>query len=297
MSYSKFTGTGVAIVTPFRKDDSIDFSALTKVVEHVIAGNAEYIVALGTTGETPTLSKDEKKAVLNCVIETTDKRVPIVAGIGGNNTQVIISKLKKNKLDGVDAILSVCPYYNKPTQKGIFLHYKSIATYSPLPVIIYNVPSRTGVNITAETTLKLAREGNGNFVGVKEASGNMGQIMEIIRHKPDDFLVISGDDALTLPMIAAGASGVISVVANAFPGEFSEMVRLAIKNKFREAREIHYRLLEVIEQLFADGSPGGIKAALNVMGLAQNHVRLPLSPVSRTVYNRLAELIKEVMEP
>jgi len=292
MSYRKFMGTGVAIVTPFRRDDSIDFTALTNIVEHIISNEAEYIVALGTTGETPTLSKDEKKAVVNCAIETVDKRVPVVVGIGGSNTQEIISKLKKTKLSGVDAILSVCPYYNKPSQKGIYQHFKNIASFSPVPVIIYNVPSRTGVNITAETTLKLATEVNNSFIGIKEASGDFGQIMNIIKHKPDNFHVISGDDALTLPMIATGATGVISVVANAFPKEFSDMVRFAMMNKYKEAKEIQYKLLEIMEQLFIEGSPSGLKAALSILGLAQNHVRLPLSTVSRTVYNRIAELIK-----
>jgi 4-hydroxy-tetrahydrodipicolinate synthase len=292
MSYRKFMGTGVAIITPFRRDDSIDFTALTKITEHIVSNEAEYIVVLGTTGETPTLSKDEKKAVVNCVTETVDKRVPVVVGLGGSNTQEIISKLKKSKLYDADAILSVCPYYNKPTQKGIYQHFKNIASFSPVPVIIYNVPSRTGVNIRAETTLKLATEVNKTFIGIKEASGNLGQIMNIINNKPDNFLVISGDDALTLPMISAGASGVISVIANAFPKEFSDMVRLALKNKFKEAREIHYKFLEIMEQLFIEGSPSGLKAAMSILGLAQNQVRLPLSPVSRTVYNRLAELIK-----
>ena len=292
MSYRKFMGTGVAIITPFRRDDSIDFSALTKITEHIVSNEAEYIVVLGTTGETPTLSKDEKKAVVNCVVETVDKRVPVVVGLGGSNTQEIIGKLKKSKLHGADAILSVCPYYNKPSQKGIYQHFKNIASFSPVPVIIYNVPSRTGVNITAETTLKLATEVNNSFIGIKEASGNLGQIMNIINNKPDNFLVISGDDALTLPMISAGASGVISVIANAFPKEFSDMVRFALRNRFKEAREIHYKFMEIMEQLFVEGSPSGLKAAMSILGLAQNQVRLPLSPVSRTVYNRLAELIK-----
>ncbi len=292
MSYRKFMGTGVAIVTPFRRDDSIDFTALTSIVEHIISNEAEYIVALGTTGETPTLSKDEKKAVVNCVIETVDKRVPVAVGIGGSNTQEIISKLKKSKLHGADAILSVCPYYSKPSQKGIYQHFKNIASFSPVPVIIYNVPSRTGVNITAETTLKLATEVNNSFIGIKEASGNFGQIMNIVKNKPENFHVISGDDALTLPMISTGATGVISVIANAFPKEFSDMVRFALKNRYKEAREIQYKLLEIMEQLFIEGSPSGLKAAMNILGLAQNHVRLPLSTVSRTCYNRIAELIK-----
>lgn len=296
MSYRKFIGTGVALVTPFRKDDSIDFKALADLVEHIITGGADYLVVLGTTGETPTLTKDEKKAVASFVIEAVNKRKPVVLGVGGNNTAEIIDKLKKIEFDGVDAILSVAPYYNKPSQKGILLHYSSIGSASPVPVIIYNVPGRTGVNISAETTLRLAQEVNSNIIGIKEASGNMGQIMNIIRNKPQNFLVISGDDALTLPVISAGGSGIISVVANAFPGMFSEMVRLALKDKFKEAREIHYKMLELIEYLFIEGSPSGIKAALNILCLTQNQVRMPLIPVSRSVYNKIAELIKSLQD-
>jgi len=294
MPGKNFIGTGVAIVTPFRKDDSIDFKALANLIEHLISKNVEYLVVLGTTGETPTLSKDEKKAVTNFVIEAADKRVPIVVGMGGNNTQDIISKIKKAKFDGIDAILSVSPYYNKPSQKGLYSHYKAIATASPVPVIIYNVPGRTGSNISADTVVRLAHDLPGQFLGIKEASGNFNQIMNIIRDKPDDFLVISGDDAITLPMISLGAHGAISVVANAFPAEFSEMIRLALKNKYVEARELHFKLLEIIDNLFTEGNPSGIKAALNIIGLTQNHVRLPLSPVSRSTYNKLAELIKEL---
>jgi 4-hydroxy-tetrahydrodipicolinate synthase len=292
MSYRKFIGTGVAIVTPFRKDDSIDFKALADLVEHIITNEADYIVVLGTTGETPTLTKDEKKAVASFVVEAVNKRKPVVLGLGGNSTQEMINKLSKIEFEGIDAILSVAPYYNKPSQKGIFMHYSSISSFSPVPVIVYNVPGRTGVNITTETTLRLAQEVNGNIIGIKEASGNMGQIMSIIRNKPENFLVISGDDALTLPIISAGGVGVISVVANAFPRVFSDMVRLALKDKFKEAREVHYKLLEIIEYLFIEGSPSGIKAALSILGLAQNQVRLPLVPVSRSVYNKIAELIK-----
>ncbi|KPK86585.1 MAG: 4-hydroxy-tetrahydrodipicolinate synthase [Bacteroides sp. SM23_62_1] len=294
MVNKKFTGTGVAIVTPFRKDDSVDFNSLTKLIEHLITNNVDYLVVLGTTGETPTLSKDEKKAVTNCVIEATNRRVPVVVGIGGYNTQEVINKIKKTNFDEIDAILSVAPYYNKPNQKGLYTHYQTIASISPVPVIIYNVPGRTGCNISAETTLRLAHDFTHQFVGIKEASGNFAQIMKIIQDKPDDFLVISGDDAITLPMISAGASGVISVIANAFPRQFSDMVRYALAMKFDEARAIHYKLLEVIENLFIEGSPAGIKAALNILGITQNHVRLPLTTVSRSTYNRLAELIKSI---
>jgi 4-hydroxy-tetrahydrodipicolinate synthase len=292
MVQSKFWGTGVAIVTPFRKDDSVDFNSLATLIEHIVVNKAEYIVVLGTTGETPTLTKDEKKAILGFVIETVNKRVPLVVGIGGYNTQDVINKIKKTDFDGIDAVLSVTPYYNKPNQKGLYSHYQAIASSCPVPIIIYNVPGRTGCNITAETTLKLAHDFNDQFVGIKEASGNFTQIMKIIQGKPDNFLVISGDDAITLPMISIGASGVISVVANAFPMEFSTMVRKALEMKYNEARLIHYRLIEIIENLFVEGSPAGIKAALNILGLVQNQVRMPLTTVSRATYNKLSELIK-----
>lgn len=293
MVQSKFTGTGVAIVTPFRKDDSVDFNSLANLVEHIIVNKSEYIVVLGTTGETPTLTKDEKKAIVNSVIESVNKRVPIVMGLGGYNTQDVINKIKKIDFDGIDAILSVTPYYNKPNQKGLYSHYQAIVSICPVPIIIYNVPGRTGCNITAETTLKLAHDFNEQFVGIKEASGNFAQIMKIIQGKPDNFMVISGDDAITLPLISIGAAGVISVVANAFPKEFSIMVRKALEMKYDEARQIHYRILEIIENLFVEGSPAGIKAALNILGLVQNQVRLPLTPVSRATYNKLADLIKD----
>jgi len=292
MVQSKFWGTGVAIVTPFRKDDSVDFNSLSNLVEHIIVNKAEYIVVLGTTGETPTLTKDEKKAIVSFVVEAVNKRVPLVVGLGGYNTQDVVDKIKKNNFDGIDAVLSVTPYYNKPNQKGLYSHFQAIASTCPIPVIIYNVPGRTGCNITAETTLKLAHDFNGQFLGIKEASGNFAQIMKIVQGKPDNFLVISGDDAITLPMISIGASGVISVVANAFPKEFSTMVRKALEMKYDEARQIHYRILEIIENLFVEGSPAGIKAALNILGLVQNQVRMPLTPVSRTTYNKLSELIK-----
>lgn len=294
MPINRFKGTGVAIVTPFRKDDSIDFKSLERLLEHIIGNGVEYVVALGTTGETPVLSKDEKTAVLSQVVDVVDGRIPVVAGMGGNNTQDVISFIKKSSLDGVDAILSVAPYYNKPCQKGIYEHYRAIASASPVPVIIYNVPGRTGVNINARTTLRLASKVNDNFLGIKEASGNMQQIMQIIRDKPEDFHVISGDDALTLPMIAAGASGVISVTANAFPREFSEMVRLALKGDFTNARKIHYRLMEVYHLLFTDGSPAGVKAALNKLNIVENNLRLPLVTVSRPVNLRIGEVVDQL---
>ena len=294
MANNKFIGTGIAIVTPFRKDDSIDFNSLANLIEHLIGNDVDYLVVLGTTGETPTLSDDEKKAVTNFVIEAVNKRVPVVVGIGGNYTQDVINKIKKTDFDGIDAILSVAPYYNKPNQAGLYTHYQTITSFSPVPVIIYNVPGRTGCNISAESTLRLAHDFNHQFIGIKEASGNFAQIMKIIQDKPDDFLVISGDDAITLPLISLGASGVISVVANAFPKQFSDMVRFALTMKYDEARAIHFKLLEIIENLFIEGSPAGIKAVLNILGLTENHVRLPLTTVSKSTYSKLSELIKKL---
>ena len=289
----KFKGTGVAIVTPFKNDSSIDFSALGRVINHVIKGGVNYIVALGTTGESVTLTKDEKQAVISYVIETVDGRVPLMAGIGGNNTQEVINSIRQADLTGIDALLSVAPYYNKPTQRGIFQHFKSIATWSPIPVIMYNVPGRTGCNISADTCLELARNCE-NITGVKEASGDLGQIMKIIKGKPENFGVISGDDMLTLPIIAAGGIGVISVLGNAFPQACSELVNHALKGNFKSAREIQFRYLEMIELLFIEGNPAGIKAILSVIDLCQNYLRLPLVSVSRPAMTRIQKAIEEI---
>jgi 4-hydroxy-tetrahydrodipicolinate synthase len=263
------------------------------VINHVISGGVNYIVAMGTTGESVTLTKEEKKAIISYVVEIIDNRIPLVVGIGGNNTQETINFIRHSVLTGVDGILSVAPYYNKPTQRGIFQHFKAIATSSPLPIIIYNVPGRTSCNITSDTCLELANECD-NIVAVKEASGDISQIMRIIKGKPDNFSVISGDDMLTIPIIAAGGTGVISVLANAFPAQTSELINHSLKNNFKSAREIHFRFLEMIELLFIDGNPSGVKAMLNVMNICQNTLRLPLVPVSRTVYTRIQKAIEEI---
>ena len=289
----KFKGTGVAIVTPFKNDSSIDFSALGRVVNHVIKGGMNYIVVLGTTGESVTLSKDEKKAVICYIKEAIDNRVPLVVGIGGNNTQDVINQVRNTDLEGVDGILSVAPYYNKPSQRGLFLHFKAIATSSPVPVILYNVPGRTCSNIAADTCLQLAHECE-NIVAIKEASGNMEQIMKITKEKPENFSVISGNDLDTLPIIAIGGSGVISVLGNAFPAECSEMVNHSLKFNFKAAREIQFRFLEMTELLFADGNPAGVKAMLSIMSLCQNSLRLPLVPVSKPIYARIQKAIDEI---
>jgi 4-hydroxy-tetrahydrodipicolinate synthase len=291
----KFRGTGVAIVTPFKNDNSIDFSAVGRVVNHVINGGVNYIVAMGTTGESVTLTKDEKKAFICYIQEVIDNRVPLVVGIGGNNTQEIINCVRNMNLSGVDAILSVAPYYNKPNQRGLFQHFKAISTWCPIPVIIYNVPGRTGSNITAETCLQLAHECE-NIVAVKEASGNLEQIMKIIKGKPESFSVLSGDDMITLPVIAAGGSGVISVLANAFPAQWTEMVNHCLKSNYKSAREIQFRFLEMIELLFVEGNPSGVKAMLNVMGLCQNTLRLPLVTVSKPIYTRIQKAIEEIKQ-
>ena len=293
MKKSAFTGTGVALVTPFKKDDSIDFRALTNVVEHVVNNGVEFLVALGTTGETPVLSSEEQGKIIQHVQKVNKGRLPLVVGMGGNHTSRQIERIENTNFEGIDAILTASPYYSKPNQKGIYNHYMSIAGASPVPVIIYNVPSRTGSNISAETTLKLAAE-CGNFAGIKEASGNMSQIMKIAKDKPAGFDLISGDDALTLPMISIGGAGVISVIGNAFPRQFSEMVHLALDDRWKEARLIHYSLLEIIDQIFIDGSPAGVKAALNILNICENQVRLPLTTVHRTTYARLTELIRSI---
>lgn len=282
----------MAIVTPFKSDSSIDFKAMGRVINHVIDGGVDYIVAMGTTGEASTLSRDERQALISYVVEAIDKRIPVVAGIGGNNTQEIINTIRELNLDGVDGILSVAPYYNKPSQQGLFQHFKAIATCSPIPVIIYNVPGRTCSNISSDTCLKLARECE-NVVGIKEASGDLAHIMRIIKGKPDNFLVISGDDMLTLPIIAAGGAGVISVLANAYPAQCSELVNHLLKNNYKAAREIQFNFLDIIELLFADGNPAGIKAFLSIMNLCSNNLRLPLVPVNRTVYSRIQKAIEE----
>lgn len=289
----KFKGTGVAIVTPFKNDLSIDFSALGRITDYVIKGGINYIVALGTTGEASTLTKDEKKAIISYVLEVTDKRVPVIAGIGGNSTQEVVNNLRHNSLTDIDGILSVVPYYNKPGQRGIFQHFKTIASCSPVPVFMYNVPGRTSCNMTAETCLELAHECE-NIVGIKESSGDLNQVMKIIKGKPENFVLISGDDMLTIPIIAVGGNGVISVLANAFPGQCSEIVNNAIKSNYKSAREGQFRFMELIDLLFTEGNPSGIKAMMSVLNLCQNTLRLPLVPVSRPVLTKIQKAIEEV---
>lgn len=287
----KFKGTGVAIVTPFKNDLSIDLAALGRIVNHVIEGGVNYIVALGTTGESVTLTKDEKKAVITYVTESVDKRVPVVVGIGGNNTQEIIDFARQTDLTGVDAILSVAPYYNKPGQKGLYQHFRAFANCCSLPVILYNVPSRTGCNMTADTCLELAHECE-NIVAVKEASGDLTQIMKIIKGKPENFCVISGDDMMIMPVAAAGGAGVISVLANAYPSQTCEIVNNSLKQNFKAAREMQFRFMEMIELLFVDGNPSGVKAMLSQMNICQNTLRLPLVPVGKPVMERIQKAMK-----
>lgn len=291
----KFKGTGVAVITPFRNDLSIDFAAMGRIIDHVIGGGVNYIVLLGTTGEASTLSYDEKSALTSFTAEAIRKRVPLVLGIGGNNTSDVVSYIRKSDLEGVDAILSVAPYYNKPCQKGLYQHFRHISLASPVPVILYNVPSRTASTILPETCLELARTCD-NIIGIKESSGNFGNIMKIMRDKPDNFMVISGNDTDVLPLTALGGSGVISVLANAYPAECSEMVQHALKYNFRTAREIQFKLLEITELLFTEGNPGGIKAIMSNMNLCQNTLRLPLVPVSRSMQIRIGKVMEALKQ-
>ena len=272
-------GTGVALITPFQSNTGIDYTALEKVIDFVIAGGVEYVVTLGTTGETPTLSKEEKKQIALFTYEKVAGRVPVVVGIGGNNTAELLQELASFPLDKAAAVLSASPYYSKPSQEGLFLHYKALAEASPKPLLLYNVPGRTGRNLSAATTIRLAHEVK-NVAGIKEASGDMAQCMEILRDKPDNFLVVSGDDALAFPQIACGMEGVISVAANGFSREFSDMVRLALKGDLRGAKALNDRLIAGYEIMFAENNPAGIKGAMAEKGLIGNYVRLPVVPLS-----------------
>jgi len=293
MNRTKFHGTGVALVTPFNTDGSVDYDSLVKLINHVIGGKVEFVVVFGTTGEPVTLSKEEQARVLKCVLDTVNNRVPVVAGCGGNNTSEIVEKLKSGSYNGVDAILSVSPYYNKPSQRGIFEHYKLVSESSPVPVIIYNVPGRTGSNIACDTVLKIANELD-NVIGLKEASPSVEQFTYIRKDVPKDFLIISGDDSLVVPHMSIGAVGAISVTANAFPLEYSTMIRHCIEGNFDKARELHFKLIEFTDSLFEEGSPAGIKAALEILGILKNNVRLPLTTVTEKHYGEIQRLIEKV---
>ncbi|SFP11496.1 dihydrodipicolinate synthase [Chitinophaga sp. YR627] len=284
-------GTGVALVTPFKKDESIDWNALEKVIDHVISGGVDYVVSLGTTGETPTLSSEEKLDIMKFTFEKVNKRVPVVVGIGDYNTRDVVKRLETCPLDEAAAVLSVAPYYSKPSQEGLFQHYKAVAAASPKPIILYNVPGRTGRNMTAQTTLRLAKE-VANIVAMKEASGDMVQCMQIIKDKPKDFLVVSGDDALAFPQIATGMDGLISVAANYFAKDVSDMVKAALASDNVKARELHYKLQDSFDLMFEENNPAGVKAFMAEGGLIENVFRLPVVPVSEGLHSRIAAFNK-----
>jgi len=285
-------GTGVALVTPFTPEKEVDFRALENMVNFVIDNRVDFLVILGTTAETATLTEKEQHLVVNTVIRVNNGRVPLILGMGGNNTAKVVDTINKTNFEGIDAILSVTPYYNKPNQEGLYLHYKEISLASPVPIVLYNVPSRTGANLESTTTLQLAREFD-NIIAVKEASGNFIQIMDLIKNRPRDFLVLSGDDATTFPLVTLGGDGVISVIANAFPLEFSQMVRDALNDDLNKSKAMHFRFTDIIKDLFIEGNPAGIKALLNVRGLVENELRLPLIPVSRETFIKLKQQMEE----
>jgi len=285
-----FRGTGVAMITPFQQDGEIDFDRLALHTDRLIEKGTGYLVVLGTTAETPTLTGKEKESILSCVKEACGGRVPIMLGVGGNDTVAVVNAIKKIAPGDIDGVLSVSPYYNKPSQEGIYRHYAAIVAVTELPVMLYNVPGRTGSNISAETVLRLASDFSGTIIGVKEASGNLDQVMEIIRSRPEGFLMVSGEDAITLPMIAAGGDGVISVIGNGYPAETSLMVASALDGSFVKARELHYRLYPMVRAIFKEGNPAGIKAAMHIRGWIENVLRLPLIPVSTGLYQEITQL-------
>ena len=293
MAQNKFRGLGVALITPFQTDGSIDFDALDRLVEYQITGGVDFLCIMGTTAETPTLSREEKRLLKEHLVERVADRVPLLMGCGGNNTAAILEELRSENWRGIDGILSVCPYYNKPSQEGLYQHFAAIAKASPVSVVLYNVPGRTGVNMTAETTLRLAREFD-NIVAIKEASGNITQMDDIIKNKPPHFDVISGDDGITFPLITLGAVGVISVIGNALPTEFSRMVRLALRGEYNTSLNIHHKFTELFKLLFVDGNPAGVKAMLSEMGLIQNVLRLPLVPTRLTTMEKISQIVREL---
>ncbi len=288
-----FRGLGIALITPFTTKGEIDYNTLARLVEYQITNGADFLCILATTAETPCLTKEEKNKITELVKTVDNGRVPILKYCGGNNTQVVIDEIISTAWNGIDGILSICPYYNKPSQEGLYQHFKAIASVSPKPIVLYNVPGRTGVNMKAETTVRLARECS-NIVGIKEASGNLEQVDEILKNKPETFDVISGDDALTFSMIASGAKGVISVIGNALPREFSRMIRLEFNGEYESARKIHHMFTELYKLLFVDGNPAGVKALLNDMGLIENILRLPLVPTKIETKNKMAEILKRL---
>jgi 4-hydroxy-tetrahydrodipicolinate synthase len=293
MANNIFKGLGIALITPFKSDSSVDYDALVRLVEYQIENGADFFCILATTGETPCLNKEEKEKIKKLVIDVNQGKLPILMGCGGNNTTAVVEELKTTDWSGIDGVLSVCPYYNKPSQEGLYQHFKAIAQASPLPVVLYNVPGRTGINLKAETTVRLARDCE-NIVAIKEASGSLEQVDEIIKNKPTSFDVISGDDALTFPMIASGAAGVISVIGNALPKEFSRMIRYEFRGEYEPARKIHHRFTELYSLLFVDGNPAGVKALLHEMGMIDNELRLPLVPTRITTMQKIANTLKEL---
>lgn len=293
MAQNKFKGLGIALVTPFKSDGSIDYDALLRLLEYQIKNGADFLCIMGTTAETPCLSNEEKQTLKRLLVERVAGRVPILMGCGGNNTAAIVQELKTGDWRGIDGVLSVCPYYNKPSQEGLYQHFRAVAQASPVPVVLYNVPGRTGVNMNAETTLRLARDFD-NVVAIKEASGNITQMDDIIKNKPPHFDVISGDDGITFPLITLGAVGVISVIGNALPAEFSRMVRLTLRGDYDSARKIHHKFAELFKLLFVDGNPAGVKAMLHAMGMIENQLRLPLVPTRLTTMEKISAILKEL---
>ena len=293
MVHNIFKGLGIALITPFKEDGSVDYDALIRLVDYQLNNGADFFCILATTSETPTLTREEKQKIKDLVVDYVQARVPILMGCGGNNTAAVIEELQTADFKGIDGILSVCPYYNKPSQEGLYQHFKAIAAATQLPVVLYNVPGRTGVNLQAATTVRLARDCQ-NIVAIKEASGNLEQVDEIIKNKPSDFDVISGDDSLTFPMVSCGAVGVISVIGNALPKEFSRMIRLQMRGEYDPARTIHHRFTDLFSLLFVDGNPAGVKAMLSEMGFIENKLRLPLVPMRINNMQRMAEILREL---
>lgn len=293
MTRNIFKGLGIALITPFTADGAVDYAAIKRLVRFQLDNGADFLCILATTGETPTLTAEEKTNIKNLVIELVNGQVPILMGCGGNNTAAVVEELRTADWHGIDGVLSVCPYYNKPSQEGLYQHFKAIASATSLPVVLYNVPGRTGINMKAETTVRLACDCQ-NIVAIKEASGSLEQVDEILKNAPKDFAVISGDDALTYPMVACGAVGVISVIGNALPREFSKMLRLEFNNEFAAARKIHHKFTDLFSLLFVDGNPAGVKAMLSEMGFIENVLRLPLVPTRITTKQRISEILKEL---